>query len=60
VVNAADIGDIWRRESAANPELIAAVMTSPAAPYHHMVDVLDQLQAAKAARVSLQLLEAPR
>jgi biopolymer transport protein ExbD len=51
-----DIAAVWRREVAANPDLIAAVMTAPDAPYHLMVDVLDELQAAKAARVSLQLL----
>ena len=60
VVDMADIGTIWKRESAANADLIAAVMTAPDAPYHHMVDVLDQLQAAKAPRVSLQLLEVSR
>ena len=52
-----EIADLWRREVATNPDLIAAVMTAPDAPYRLMVDVLDELQAAKAARVSLQLLQ---
>ena len=38
-----DIADIWRREFAANRDLVAAVMTAADAPYHVMVDVLDEL-----------------
>jgi biopolymer transport protein ExbD len=51
------IGAIWRQEFAQNPQLIAAIKTSPNAPYRFMVDVLDQLQAARADRISLQILE---
>jgi biopolymer transport protein ExbD len=51
------IGAIWRQEFAGNPNLIAAVKTAPNAPYRFMVDVLDQLQAAKADKISLQILE---
>jgi biopolymer transport protein ExbD len=54
---AAEIGGIWRQELAQNPQLIAAVMTAPNAPYRFMIDVLDQLQAARAERVSLQILD---
>jgi biopolymer transport protein ExbD len=54
---ASDIGSIWRQEFAGNPNLIAAVKTSPQAPYRFMVDVLDQLQAARADKISLQILE---
>jgi biopolymer transport protein ExbD len=54
---AANIGSIWRQEFAQNPNLIAAVKTSPQAPYRFMVDVLDQLQAARAEKISLQILE---
>jgi biopolymer transport protein ExbD len=42
---------------AQNPDLIAALKTSPDAAYRHMVDVLDQLHSARAQRISLQLLE---
>jgi biopolymer transport protein ExbD len=56
-VQAAEIGAIWRQEFAQNPNLIAAVKTSPQAPYRFMIDVLDQLQAARAERISLQILE---
>lgn len=52
-----DIGQIWRMESAQNPNLIAAVKTAPNAQYRFMVDVLDQLQAAGAERIALQQLE---
>lgn len=53
----AQIGGIWRQEFAANDKLVAAVMTAPNAQYRYMIDVLDQLQAVGADRVSLQVLE---
>lgn len=53
----AQVGGIWRQEFAANDKLVAAVMTAPNAQYRHMIDVLDQLQAVGAERVSLQVLE---
>jgi biopolymer transport protein ExbD len=56
-VTPAEVGAIWRQEFAGNPNLIAAVKTSPQAPYRFMVDVLDQLQSARAERISLQILE---
>lgn len=52
-----DIESLWRQESTANPNLIAAVKTHPDAAYRFMVDVLDALQTAGAERISLQLLE---
>jgi biopolymer transport protein ExbD len=51
------IGQLWRLGFAANPNLIAAVKTDLSTPYKFMVDVLDQLQAAGATRISLQPLE---
>jgi biopolymer transport protein ExbD len=57
VHRAAEIGSIWRLAFADNPNLIAAVKTAPNAPYKYMIDVLDQLQDAKASRISLQILE---
>jgi biopolymer transport protein ExbD len=57
VVRANEIGNIWRIEFQKNDKLIAAVKTSPGAPYKFMVDVLDQLQDAKADKISLQILE---
>ena len=57
VHRATEISSIWRLEVAQNPFLIAAVKTSPNAPYRHMIAVLDQLQAASAERISLQILE---
>jgi biopolymer transport protein ExbD len=56
-IQASQLGAIWRQEFAQNENLIAAVKTSPDAPYRFMVDVLDQLQAARAERISLQILE---
>jgi biopolymer transport protein ExbD len=48
---------LWRESAADNPNLIAAVKTAPDAPYKYMMDVLDALHAAKADRISLQMLE---
>ena len=48
---------ILRQELAANPKLIAAVQTTPNAPYRHMVNVLDEVKSAGAERVSLQMKE---
>jgi len=56
LVSAGDVGDLWRLEVAENPYLIAAVKTSPDAPYGRMVDVLDELQDAGATRISLQAI----
>jgi biopolymer transport protein ExbD len=56
-VRASQISGIWRQELLNNPNLIAAVQTSPNAPYRFMVDVLDQLQTAGADKISLQILE---
>ncbi len=53
----ADIEGLWREEVAANPQLIAAVKTHPDADYRLMVEVLDALRSARAARISLQRLE---
>jgi biopolymer transport protein ExbD len=56
-VQASQIASIWRLEFSRNPNLIAAVKTSPTAPYKYMIDVLDQLQLAGSERISLQVLE---
>jgi len=56
-VSANDLGAIWRINAAQNENLIAAVNTSPNAPYRLMIDVLDALQTAGAQKISLQLLE---
>lgn len=52
-----DVEAIWRQGFAENENLIAAVKTHRDAPYRFMVDVLDALQTAGAAKISLQLLE---
>lgn len=57
VIQASQLGSIWRLEYSQNENLIAAVKTSPNAPYKYMIDVLDQLQGAGATRISLQILE---
>lgn len=57
IVSYSEIEGIMRQEIANNPSIIAAVKTDPNAPYRHMINVLDELQAANAERVSLQLWE---
>jgi biopolymer transport protein ExbD len=52
-----EIEGLWRSEITQNPNLIAAVKTHPDAEYRYMVDVLDALHAARAERISLQVLE---
>ena len=52
-----EISQIWRLEVSQNPNLIAAVKTSPNASYRHMINVLDELQTAGAERIALQQLE---
>lgn len=59
VVAIREIPDVWREAALRNERLIAAVQTSPEAPYGHMIDVLDGLRTADARRISLQLLEDP-
>lgn len=56
-VAASAISGIWRQEYTQNENLIASVRTSPTAHYGYMIDVLDQLQAAGADKISLQILE---
>jgi biopolymer transport protein ExbD len=57
VVQAREVGTLWRQAFAQNENLIAAVKTAPNSAYRHMIAVLDQLQGAGAERISLQLLE---
>jgi hypothetical protein len=55
-MRAEEIEALWRREVAANANLIAAVKTHPDASYTRTLDVLDALQAADAQRISLQMM----
>ena len=57
LVRHSDVSGIWRLEAARNSKLIAAVKTYPDAPYHRMIDVLDQLKTAGAERISLQMMQ---
>lgn len=54
-VRADRVGDVWRQRVVERPGLIAAVETSPDAPYGAMVEVLDALQSAGARRISLKM-----
>ena len=47
--------NIWRQRVSERPGLIAAIETSPDAPYGAMVEVLDALQSAGARRISLRM-----
>lgn len=50
------VDGIVKQELAANPKLIVAVKTDPAAPYRNMVNVLDEVKVAGAERISLQMM----
>lgn len=54
LVEADEVGAVWRTGVSQNPRLIAAVRTDPSAEYGRMIDVLDQLKTAGAQRVTLQ------
>ncbi len=56
VVAYRQIEGILRQELAANENLIAAIKTDPDAPYRHMINVLDEVKAAGAERISLQMV----
>lgn len=56
-VRSQDVGSIWTTAVAENPDLIANVSTDVDAEYGRMVDVLDQLHAVGAQRVSVQARE---
>lgn len=55
-IEAGEVAAVWRASVASNPSLIAAVKTQPDVAYGRMIDVLDQLQAAGARRISLQAM----
>ncbi len=57
-ITARQVEDLWRVEVAQNPNLIAVVRTHPEAPHRLMIQVLDALHVAGAARISLQVLDA--
>lgn len=57
LMDADEIAAVWRVAAEANPNLIAAVKTGMEVPYGRAIDVLDQLQAAGATRISLQALQ---
>ena len=57
VIDASEVARTWRIAVSARAFLIAAVKTGATVPYARMIDVLDQLHAANATRISLQSLE---
>jgi biopolymer transport protein ExbD len=50
------VDGIVKQELSANPKLIVAVKTDPAAPYRHMINTLDEVKLAGAERISLQMM----
>jgi biopolymer transport protein ExbD len=44
---------------AQRPQIIALIKVSAAAPYHHVVDIMDELNLAKFNRLSILRLEDP-
>lgn len=56
IVSYDQVEGIVRQELGANDRLITAIQTDPAAPYRHMINVLDEVRMAGAERVSLQMI----
>lgn len=52
-----EVGSVWQSAVASRPGLIAAVKTGEEVSYGAMMEVLDQLQAVGATRISLQTLD---
>lgn len=52
-LRARDIEALWRQEVADNPRLIASITYHPDVAYTQVMDVLDELHAASAQRISL-------
>ncbi len=44
---------------AQRPQIIALIKVGPAAPYHHVVDIMDELNLARFNRLSILRLENP-
>jgi biopolymer transport protein ExbD len=57
VITHREVEALMRQSIAANPNVIAAIMTHPDARYVDMTNVLDGIQSAGARRFSLQILE---
>jgi biopolymer transport protein ExbD len=53
-INHRQVEGIMRQALAANPRMIAAIMTHPNARYEDMTNVLDGIQSSGATRFSLQ------
>jgi biopolymer transport protein ExbD len=56
-ITARQVEGIMRQALAANPRMIAAIMTHPQARYEDMTNVLDGIQSSGATRFSLQRLQ---
>ena len=56
-VKIAELQDVVKNLVATNPQIIVLVKCSPGAPYHHLVDIMDELQLANFSRMSMLRLE---
>jgi biopolymer transport protein ExbD len=56
-ITSRQVEGIMRQALAANPRMIAAIMTHPQARYEDMTNVLDGIQSSGATRFSLQRLQ---
>lgn len=56
-VKIAELQDVVKNLVATNPQIIVLVKVSAGAPYHHLVDIMDELQLANFSRMSMLRLE---
>ena len=56
-IKIAEVQDVVKNLLATNPQIIVLVKLSAGAPYHHLVDIIDELQLANFSRMSMLKLE---
>lgn len=59
VVEYKGVGKLMREQNAANPKLVTLIKVDRKAKYHHMVDMMDELQLENVNRFSLAKLDDP-
>jgi biopolymer transport protein ExbD len=52
-----ELQDVVKNLFAMNPQIIVLVKIADSAPYHHLVDIMDELQIANFSRMSMVRLE---
>lgn len=56
-IKVAELQDVVKNLYGTNPQIIVLVKVANGAPYHHLVDIMDELQLANFSRMSMLRLE---